>query len=92
MKDRLRGHGETSGSSIVSTNAQSHARRSSSVSYGSATTECTLYDGVIAPPAMLQAWTMRGLRPPTAEEVAYAEAQGEQKMPLEGLDDALVLE
>jgi len=45
-------------------------------------------DGVIAPPAMLQAWTMRGLRPPTPEEVAYAEAQGDQKMPLEVLDDA----
>lgn len=45
-------------------------------------------DGVIAPPAMLQAWTMRGLRPATAEEDAYAEAQGDQKLSLEVLDEA----
>ena len=29
-------------------------------------------DGWVAPPAMLQAWTMRGLRPPTPEEEAHA--------------------
>ncbi len=29
-------------------------------------------DDWVAPPAMLQAWTMRGLRPPTPEEEAYA--------------------
>ena len=32
-------------------------------------------DGVIAPPAMLQAWTMRGLRPATADEEALLSRQ-----------------
>lgn len=45
-------------------------------------------ESVIAPPAMLQAWTMRGLRPPTAEELAYAEAAGDRKSALETLDEA----
>lgn len=44
--------------------------------------------GVIAPPTMLQAWTMRGLRPPTAEELAYAEAAGDKKSSLAILDEA----
>lgn len=44
--------------------------------------------GVIAPPAMLQAWTMRGLRPPTAEEEAYAAAQGDARSVLQTLDAA----
>lgn len=43
---------------------------------------------VIAPPVMLQAWTMRGLRPPTAEEEAYAAAAGDRKSVLETLDEA----
>jgi len=45
-------------------------------------------DGVVAPPAMLQAWTMRGLRPPTAAEEAYAESLGDQKQSLDVLDEA----
>lgn len=45
-------------------------------------------DDVIAPPVMLQAWTMRGLRPPTPEEEAYAAAAGDRKSVLETLDDA----
>ena len=45
-------------------------------------------ENVIAPPAMLQAWTMRGLRPATADEAAYAEALGDQKQPLDVLDEA----
>ncbi len=45
-------------------------------------------DGVIAPPAMLQAWTMRGLRPPTPEEAAYAASLGDQKQALDVLDEA----
>ena len=46
---------------------------------------------VIAPPVMLQAWTMRGLRPRTDAEVAYAEeaeAAGDQKSALQTLDEA----
>ncbi len=43
---------------------------------------------VIAPPVMLQAWTMRGLRPSTAEEEAYAAAQGDRKSVLQVLDEA----
>ena len=42
--------------------------------------------GVIAPPAMLQAWTMRGLRPNTAEEDAFAAAAGGRKSVLQTLD------
>lgn len=45
-------------------------------------------NGVIAPPAMLQAWTMRGLRPPTAQEEAYAAAQGDSRSVLQTLDAA----
>lgn len=44
--------------------------------------------GVIAPPTMLQAWTMRGLRPPTKEEQAYADARGDEQSSLEILDEA----
>lgn len=43
---------------------------------------------VIAPPVMLQAWTMRGLRPPTAEEEAFAEASDGRPSVLEMLDEA----
>ena len=46
------------------------------------------HEGLIAPPAMLQAWTMRGLRPPTAEEEAHAAAAGDRKSALETLDEA----
>jgi uncharacterized protein len=44
--------------------------------------------GVIAPPAMLQAWTMRGLRPNTAEENTYAAEAGDRKSVLQVLDAA----
>ncbi|MFK7896093.1 MAG: MaoC family dehydratase [Myxococcota bacterium] len=44
--------------------------------------------GVIAPPTMLQAWTMRGLRPPTEAEVAYAAEAGDKKSSLDVLDEA----
>ena len=44
--------------------------------------------GVIAPPAMLQAWTMRGLRPATPEEEAFQAAAGDRKSALEILDEA----
>ena len=43
-------------------------------------------NGVVAPPAMLQAWTMRGLRPATPEEEAFA-AAGNTSV-LQTLDDA----
>jgi len=43
---------------------------------------------VIAPPAMLQAWTMRGLRPSTAEEKAFASKAGDRKSVLQMLDEA----
>ena len=43
---------------------------------------------VIAPPVMLQAWTMRGLRPSTPEEEAHAAARGDRKSVLEVLDEA----
>lgn len=43
---------------------------------------------MIAPPAMLQAWTMRGLRPSTAEERAHAAAAGDKKSVLQMLDEA----
>ena len=45
-------------------------------------------EGLIAPPAMLQAWTMRGLRPATPEEEAFAAAAGEGKSVLQVLDAA----
>jgi uncharacterized OB-fold protein/acyl dehydratase len=44
--------------------------------------------GVIAPPTMLQAWTMRGLRPGTPEEGAYAERILTAKSPMQLLDEA----
>ena len=44
--------------------------------------------GVIAPPVMLQAWTMRGLRPSTPEEEAFAAAAGDRKSVLQVLDEA----
>jgi hypothetical protein len=43
---------------------------------------------VIAPPAMLQAWTMRGLRPNTQEEDAYIKQAGGRKSVLQTLDEA----
>lgn len=45
-------------------------------------------EDVIAPPAMLQAWTMRGLRPPTTEEAAYAADADQRGSVLEALDEA----
>jgi uncharacterized OB-fold protein len=45
-------------------------------------------EGIIAPPVMLQAWTMRGLRPSTAEEIAYAAAAGDKKSVMQTLDEA----
>jgi uncharacterized OB-fold protein len=44
--------------------------------------------GIIAPPVMLQAWTMRGLRPSTPEEEAFAAAAGDRKSVLKVLDEA----
>ena len=46
------------------------------------------HGGVIAPPTMLQAWTMRGLRPPTAEEEAFRAESGGRKSSLDILDEA----
>jgi len=43
---------------------------------------------LIAPPAMLQAWTMRGLRPPTDAEIAHEKAAGDTKSVLQLLDEA----
>lgn len=43
---------------------------------------------IVAPPTMLQAWTMRGLRPATAEEEAAAVEAGDRKSPLQVLDEA----
>ena len=43
---------------------------------------------LVAPPAMLQAWTMRGLRPDTAEEAAAKKSAGEGKSVLQVLDEA----
>ena len=43
-------------------------------------------DDVVAPPAMLQAWTMRGLRPPTPEEESFRASGG--RSVLETLDEA----
>jgi acyl dehydratase len=52
--------------------------------------EKTEHASVVAPPTMLQAWTMRGLRPPTPEEkkAEAAAASGTQKNPLQVLDEA----
>lgn len=44
--------------------------------------------GIVAPPTMLQAWTMRGLRPSTEEEEAYASRATDQKSPMQLLDEA----
>ncbi|MBJ18622.1 MAG: hypothetical protein GY910_18145 [bacterium] len=44
--------------------------------------------GVIAPPVMLQAWTMRGLRPSTAEEKAHAASASDDKSVMQLLDEA----
>ncbi|MFO0691839.1 MAG: MaoC family dehydratase N-terminal domain-containing protein [Myxococcota bacterium] len=43
---------------------------------------------LVAPPAMLQAWTMRGLRPDTAEEAAAKKSAGDRKSVLQVLDEA----
>ena len=43
---------------------------------------------VIAPPVMLQAWTMRGLRPSTPEEEAYLASAGDKKSVMQLLDEA----
>lgn len=47
----------------------------------------SVHGGVIAPPAMLQAWTMRGLRPDTPEEAAAKRAAGDRKSVLQVLDE-----
>ncbi len=46
------------------------------------------HGGIVAPPAMLQAWTMRGLRPDTPAEAAAKKAAGEAKSVLQVLDEA----
>jgi acyl dehydratase len=46
------------------------------------------HGGIVAPPAMLQAWTMRGLRPDTPAEAASKKAAGEAKSVLQVLDEA----
>lgn len=46
------------------------------------------FGGLVAPPAMLQAWTMRGLRPDTPEEAAAKQAAGDRKSVLQVLDEA----
>jgi uncharacterized OB-fold protein/acyl dehydratase len=48
----------------------------------------SLHGGIVAPPTMLQAWTMRGLRPATAEEEAAAAESGDRKSPMQVLDEA----
>jgi len=45
----------------------------------------SVHGGIVAPPTMLQAWTMRGLRPPQPEEEARA---GPQARLFELLDEA----
>ncbi|MCA9501625.1 MAG: MaoC family dehydratase N-terminal domain-containing protein [Myxococcota bacterium] len=50
--------------------------------------ESSSHGGIIAPPTMLQAWTMRGLRPPTPEEEAWAKEAGDRKSVLQVLDAA----
>lgn len=44
--------------------------------------------GIVAPPAMLQAWTMRGLRPDTPAETAARASAGDAKSVLQVLDEA----
>jgi uncharacterized OB-fold protein/acyl dehydratase len=46
------------------------------------------HGGIVAPPQMLQAWTMRGLRPATSEEDAAAAAAVDQKTVLQLLDES----
>ena len=46
------------------------------------------HGGIVAPPAMLQAWTMRGLRPDTPAEEAAKQAAGDKKSVLQVLDEA----
>ncbi|MEE8166875.1 MAG: MaoC family dehydratase N-terminal domain-containing protein, partial [Myxococcota bacterium] len=48
----------------------------------------SVHGGIVAPPQMLQAWTMRGLRPATAEEASAAAAVVGQKTVLQLLDEA----
>lgn len=48
----------------------------------------SVHGGLVAPPAMLQAWTMRGLRPDTPEEAAARQAAGGAKSVLQVLDEA----
>lgn len=48
----------------------------------------SVFGGIVAPPAMLQAWTMRGLRPDTPEEAAAKKAAGDRKSVLQVLDEA----
>lgn len=50
--------------------------------------EKSTHGGLVAPPAMLQAWTMRGLRPDTAEEAAARKNAGNEKSVLQVLDEA----
>ena len=50
--------------------------------------EKSVHGGLVAPPAMLQAWTMRGLRPDTAEEAAARSKAGSEKSVLQVLDEA----
>lgn len=46
----------------------------------------SVHGGLVAPPAMLQAWTMRGLRPDTPEEAAARRASQNAPSVLEVLD------
>jgi len=46
------------------------------------------FGNIVAPPAMLQAWTMRGLRPDSAEETAAKQAAGDRRSVLQVLDEA----
>ena len=46
------------------------------------------HGGIVAPPVMLQAWNMRGLRPATAEEEAAAKEAGDRKSVMQLLDEA----
>lgn len=50
--------------------------------------EKSTHGGLVAPPAMLQAWTMRGLRPDTPEEAAARKNAGDEKSVLQVLDEA----
>jgi len=50
--------------------------------------EKSVHGGIVAPPAMLQAWTMRGLRPDSPEEAAARAKTGGEKSVLQVLDEA----